>query len=215
MEGCFAVAEILGAVRMILGVTGGIATGKSSVTELFRALGLPVVSADELARDAVRVGTEALRQIAERFGAKVLCDDGTLDRESLAQIIFADATARRELNRITHPVIARLAESTLAGLVEAGATHIIYEAPLLYEAGAESRVDKVLVVTAQPEVQKKRLMARDGIDAAAAEARIAAQMSLDEKTKRADYVIDNSGAPAETARQVANLCQELTIFVDD
>ena len=200
---------------MILGVTGGIATGKSSVTELFREIGLPVVSADGLAREAVRVGTDALNQIVERFGAKVLCGDGTLDRGLLAQIIFADVAARRDLNRITHPAIARLAESTLAGLVEAGATHIIYEAPLLYEAGAESRVDKVLVVTAQPEVQKKRLMARDGIDVVAAAARIATQMSLDEKVNRADYVVDNSGTPAETARQVTSLCRELAIPVGD
>ncbi len=196
---------------MILGVTGGIATGKSSVTELFRAAGLPVVSADALAREVVRVGTDALRMIVERFGVKVLATDGTLDRDKLSQIIFADDTARQDLNRITHPAIAQLAESTLAGLVDAGATHIIYDAPLLYEAGAESRVDKVLVVTAQAEVQKQRLMARDGIDVKTAVARIAAQMPLDEKVKRADFVVDNSGTPEETAGQVMDLCQELAI----
>ena len=196
---------------MILGVTGGIATGKSSVTELFKAIGLPVVSADELAREVVHVGTETLQMITGRFGTNVLATDGTLDRDKLAQIIFADATARQDLNRIIHPAIARLAEATLAGLVESGATHIIYEAPLLYEAGAESRVDKVLLVTAQPEVQKQRLMARDGIDIKTAASRIAAQMPLAEKIKRADFVVDNSGTPAETASQVRGLCQELAI----
>lgn len=200
---------------MILGVTGGIATGKSSVTELFRTMGLPVVSADEVSREVVRAGTDALRMIVERFGRGVLCADGALDRERLSQIIFTDDAARRDLNRIVHPAIAQLAESTLAGLVASGATHIIYEAPLLYEAGAESRVDKVLVVTAQPAIQKNRLMARDGIDANVAEARIAAQMSLDEKVNRADFVVDNSGTPDETARQVEDLCRKLTIPVSD
>ena len=198
---------------MILGVTGGIATGKSSVTEQFRVMGLPIVSADELARVVVRVGTDTLPMIVERFGAEVLCTDGSLNRERLAQIIFADDTARRDLNQIIHPAIARLAESTLASLVAAGATHIVYEVPLLYEVGAESRVDKVLVVSADSEVQIKRLMARDGVDRTAAKARIASQMSLEEKINRADYVIDNSGTPDETARQVRDLCHELTISV--
>ena len=198
---------------MILGVTGGIATGKSSVTEQFRVMGLPIVSADELARVVVRVGTDTLPMIVERFGAEVLCPDGSLNRERLAQIIFADDTARRDLNQIIHPAIARLAESTLASLVAAGATHIVYEVPLLYEVGAESRVDKVLVVSADSEVQIKRLMARDGVDRTAAKARIASQMSLEEKINRADYVIDNSGTPDETARQVRDLCHELTISV--
>ena len=198
---------------MILGVTGGIATGKSSVTEQFREMGLPIVSADELAREVVHVGTDTLRMIVERFGADVLYANGSLDRERLAQIIFSDETARRDLNQITHPAIAKLAESTLASLVAAGAKHIVYEAPLLFEVGAESRVDKVLVVSADPEVQIKRLMTRDGIDKTAAVARIATQMSLEEKVRRADYVIDNSGTPDETARKVKDLCQELTIPV--
>ena len=200
---------------MILGVTGGIATGKSSVAQQFKAMGLPIVSADELAREVVRVGTDTLRMIVERFGTEVLCANGSLDRERLAQIIFSDDTARKDLDQITHPAIAKLAESTIASLVAAGATHIVYEAPLLYEVRAESRVDKVLVVAARPDVQIKRLMARDGVDKAAAEARIATQMSLEEKINRADYVIDNSGTLDETACQVTDLCRELTISVGD
>ncbi len=196
---------------MIIGVTGGIATGKSSVADLFKKIGLPVVSADELAREVVRSDSDALRAIAQQFGSDVLLSDGTLNRERLAQIVFTDAAARRALNQITHPEIARLAESKLAALVEAGADTIIYEAPLLYEAGAEERVDKVLVVTANPAVQKNRLMARDGLDAETADLRISAQMPLSEKVLRADFVIDNSGAPAETARQVEALCRELAI----
>jgi dephospho-CoA kinase len=196
---------------MIIGVTGGIATGKSSVAALFKKIGLPVVSADELAREAVHPGSDVLRAIVQQFGPEVLFSDGTLNRERLSQFVFTDAAARRALNQITHPAIARLAESQLAALVEAGADTIIYEAPLLYEAGAEKRADKVLVVTANPAVQKKRLMARDGIDAATADLRISAQMPLAEKVLRADFVVDNSGAPAETARQVELLCREHAI----
>ena len=196
---------------MILGVTGGIATGKSSVADLFRSMDIPVVSADELAREVVLPGTETLRAIVATFGERVLSGDGSLNRERLSQIVFADDAARIDLNQIVHPAIARLAESTLAGLVDSGAEFIVYEAPLLYEAGAESRVDKVLVVTAQPEEQKKRLMARDGIDAATADLRIAAQMSLAEKVRRADFVVDNSGTQEESARQVVALCRELNI----
>ena len=199
---------------MILGVTGGIATGKSSVAELFRERGVPVVDADQLAREAVRPGTEALRAISNRFGEDILCFDGTLDREKLARIVFADESARRDLNGILHPAIARMAESTLAGIVASGAEHIVYEAPLLYEAGAENRVDKVLVVTARPDVQKKRLMIRDGIDSASADARIAAQMSLDEKVERADFVVDNSDSRDGTTRQVTALCRLLAIDVN-
>lgn len=194
---------------MILGVTGGIATGKSSVAEQFRRRGAPVVSADELARQAVLPGTAGLLAIIERFGRSVLTENGELDREQLARLIFADDSARRDLNRITHPAIARLAEKRLAELVESGAGLIIYEAPLLFEAGSESRVDKVLVVTATFEAQRKRLMQRDQIGAAEAEARIAAQMPLAEKVERADYIIDNSGTPEQTAARVDALWRDL------
>lgn len=194
---------------MVLGVTGGIATGKSSVAEQFRRRGAPVVSADELARQAVLPGTAGLQAIIERFGRSVLTENGELDREQLARLIFADDSARRDLNRITHPAIARLAEKRLAELVESGAGLIIYEAPLLFEAGAESRVDKVLVVTATFEAQRKRLMQRDQIGAAEAEARIAAQMPLAEKVERADYIIDNSGTPEQTAARVDALWRDL------
>ncbi len=196
---------------MILGVTGGIATGKSSVTDLFRKRGVPVVSADALAREVVLPGSSALSAIVQRFGNEILASDGTLNRARLAELIFSDHAARTDLNRITHPAIARLAETTLAGLVQAGAEFIVYEAPLLFEAKAENRVNKVLVVTAEPIEQKKRLMRRDGIDAATADQRIAAQMPMAEKIRRADFLIDNSGTPDETALQVAALWRELAV----
>jgi dephospho-CoA kinase len=197
---------------MILGVTGGIATGKSSVAAMFGELGATVVSADELARLAVVPGSPALEALVDRFGRDILAADGTLDRAALADIVFADPEARLELNRITHPAIARLAVERLAELRAAGHALIVYEAPLLFEAGAESRVDKVLVVTASLEIQLQRLMEREAIDADEARARIDAQMPLAEKIRRADFLVDNAGSPNDTRRQVETLYDDLLQF---
>jgi dephospho-CoA kinase len=195
---------------MILGLTGGIATGKSTVAELFRDLGAAVVSADQLAREAVRPGTEALSRLVARFGPTILAADGTLNRKVLADIIFSDPSARKDLNRITHPAIAALAERRLGDLAREGHPLIVYEAPLLFEAGAEGRVDAVAVVSVDEDLQRTRLRARDGLNDAAAEDRIRAQMPLSEKVARADYVIDNSGSQEETAVQVRALFHQLT-----
>jgi dephospho-CoA kinase len=193
---------------MILGITGGIATGKSSVTRMFRALGAAVVSADDLAREVVAPGAPALARLVERFGTDVLQSDGSLNRKALAEIIFADLSARGDLNRIMHPAIAELAERRLRELAGREPL-IVYEAPLLFEAGAEKRVDAVLVVTADEPSQALRLMARDELDESAARARIAAQMPLAEKVRRADYVIDNSHGPEHTEAQVRALFSRL------
>ncbi|MDW7644308.1 MAG: dephospho-CoA kinase [Desulfuromonadales bacterium] len=190
---------------MVVGVTGGIATGKSAVVEQFRQLGAAVISADELAREIVRPGEEALVRLVARFGQDILQADGTLDRKALAEIIFADPAARQDLNRITHPAIARLAADRIASLQRQGETLVIYEAPLLFEAGAESRVDRIVVVTAPAAVQRRRLMARDGLDDQAAQARIAAQMPLADKVRRADFVVENAGSIDDLAAQVREL----------
>jgi dephospho-CoA kinase len=195
---------------MVLGITGGIASGKSTVGDMFRKRGVPVVSADQLAREAVRPGSSTLARLVERFGKKILAADGSLARENLARLIFADEAARADLNAITHPAIAALAEGRLAELRNRGATLIAYEAPLLFEAGAEGRVDQVLLVWVDPQVQLQRLMARDGLDETEARIRIAAQMPLAEKAARADFVIDNSGPPAVTEEQVAALFTRLS-----
>lgn len=189
---------------MILGITGGIASGKSMVSEIFRRLGAIVVSADALAREAVLPGSPALAKLVERFGAGILDREGALDRKALAKRIFADPEARATLNRITHPAIAAIAEERLRAL-QSKASLVVYEAPLLFEAGAEGRVDAVLVVTVDPERQLQRLMQREALSEAEARARIAAQMSQAEKVARADFVIDNSGAPEDTAAAVRKL----------
>lgn len=194
---------------MILGVTGSIASGKTTVCHLLAALGASLVSADQLAREVVRPGTATLQQLVELFGSGILQADGTLDRSALAQRVFTDAAARAAVNRITHPAIAALAEKTLREKVREGPWLIVYEAPLLFEAGAEQRVDAVLVVTVDEKVQIRRLMQRDGLSEEAAKARIATQMPQAEKVARADYIIDNSGAAEDTGKAVIALFARL------
>lgn len=194
---------------LILGITGSIASGKSFVAAAFEKRGAALVSADQLARDIVRPGSEVLLRLVERFGNEILTNIGELDRERLAQIIFGDEQARADLNRITHPAIGRLAVERLQALVAADTPLVIYEAPLLFEAGAEDRVDRVLVVRVDPDIQLQRLMDRDGLSEADARQRVAAQMAQDEKLARADYVIDNSGEVDATLKQVDRLWQQL------
>lgn len=192
-------------MTLVLGITGGIASGKSYVAALFAERGAVAVSADQLAREAVAPGSAALAALVEAFGATILDAAGGLDREGLGRRVFAGATARERLNAITHPAIARLAGERLQALRARQVPLVVYEAPLLFEAGAEGRVDRVLVVVADPAVQCRRLAERDHLDAGEIAARLAAQWPQAQKVARADYVIDNSGSRDETRRQVAAL----------
>jgi len=154
----------------------------------------------------VAPGSPVLNQLSGVFGPEILCNSGELDRERLAQIIFADVKARDQLNRIIHPAIAVLAVERLRQEKENPAVRlVVYEAPLLFEAGAEGRVDKVLLVSIEPQIQLLRLMARDHLPEAAARQRIGAQMPQQEKLARADFVIDNSGSIDAALRQVDDL----------
>lgn len=189
----------------IIGLTGGIATGKNSVATFFEERGLTVIDSDQLSREAVVPGSPALERIVTAFGREVLTPDGSLDRKGLARIVFADRGKRRQLEDILHPEIRRLAEGRIARAAAAGERVVVYMAPLLIEAGLEERVDEVWVVTVRPEIQLERLMARDGIDLAAAERVIASQMPLAEKERHGRIVIDNSGTPAETRRMLIDI----------
>lgn len=194
---------------MILGLTGNIASGKSTVAGFFAEAGAKLLSADQLAREVVRPGSPLLRQIVARFGAEVLRPGGELDRVVLSNLIFADPQARQALNDMLHPAIADLSQQRLAELNVAAGNLVVYESPLLFEAGAEGRVDKILVVTVDPQQQLLRLMQRDTIDERTARSRIATQMPQDEKISRADFVIDNSGTPEDCRIQVMKLAKNL------
>lgn len=192
---------------LLFGLTGGIATGKSTVTQMLRELGLPVIDADALAREVVEPGRSALAEIAARFPGVV--EGGVLNRAKLGALVFNDADARAALNAITHPKIRALAlEKTLA-LAETGATHAIYDAALLLENKLHEGMNGVILVTCPLETQVARVMTRDGLSEEAARARIASQMSTDEKRQYATWVIDNGGTREDTRRQVEAVVRAL------
>lgn len=177
----------------VIGLTGGIASGKSTVAGMAAASGIPVIDADQLARDAVSPGTPGLEQITGFFGLRVLKGDGTLDRAALAETIFADSSARQKLESILHPAIKKLAIERLEELRRKGTAAVFYMAPLLIEAGATDRVDEIWVVYVDRETQLQRIQQRDSVSREDAEKRLAAQMSMDEKRAYGRIVIDNSG----------------------
>lgn len=189
----------------IIGLTGGIASGKSTVSRILERLGAVVIDADQLAREAVIPGAPAHQAIVATFGGGVLLPDGTIDRKALGSIIFADFSARKRLEAIMHPAIRALAEQRLAELRRSGAPVAVYMAALLVEAGATDRVDEVWVVYVDRETQVRRVMARDGLSRSEAEQRLAAQMSMEEKAARGQVVIDNNGTPEELERRVEEI----------
>jgi dephospho-CoA kinase len=193
----------------VIGLTGGIASGKSLVARILRELGVPVIDADELARAVVAPGQPAFAEIVRAFGPSAVAPDGSLDRRQVAAIAFADPEKRRALNAATHPRIAQLAQAETARLRAAGEPIVIYEAALLVENGLHRVLDGLIVVKADPEQQLARAVARDREGEAAARARIASQLPLADKLAAATHVIDNSGPPEETRRQVARLVEEL------
>lgn len=191
---------------LLVGLTGGIATGKSTVAAMFRNLGCPVIDADVLAREVVEPGEPALADIVREFGTGVLAPDGRLDRKALAAVVFADAGRRRRLEAITHPRIRERLASRLAALAGAGfGGVVIFDAAVIVESGAYRQMDRLVVVIADEATQLARLRARDGLDEEEARRRIASQMPLAEKAKLADHVIDNSGDRAATEAQVCRV----------
>jgi dephospho-CoA kinase len=185
-----------------VGLTGGIATGKSYVLESFRRRGVPCLDADQLAHGVMAAGTEAAAAIAGRFGADMLASDGSVDRKKLGPIVFADASARRDLEAITHPAVYRAIAVGLRAFERLGdGAFAIVDVPLLYETGAEKDFDRVIVTTCTPERQLARLVER-GLTGDAARQRIAAQWPADRKTSRADFVITTDDTFHDTDVQI-------------
>ncbi|HXG04984.1 MAG TPA: dephospho-CoA kinase [Candidatus Binatia bacterium] len=188
---------------LLVGLTGGIATGKSTVSALLRALGCVVIDADQLARDVVEPGQPALEAIRREFGPEVIRPDGTLDRPRLGAIVFADGARRRRLEEITHPAIRRRFLDHLERLAAEGYRGIVvFDAPVMIESGSHRMMDRLVVVVAGEETQIARLMARDGLSREEALRRVRSQMPVSEKARLAHYVIDNSGDRAATEAQV-------------
>jgi dephospho-CoA kinase len=185
----------------VLGLTGGIGSGKSTVAEMFAELGAEIIDADQLARDVVEPGQPALDEIVTRFGAGILLANGRLDRQQLGRLIFADAAARADLDAITHPRIRERMEAAVTARRDLKGV-LILDIPLLYENARTALVEKVIVVWVDPATQFRRLTERGGLTAGEIRQRIAAQMPLDEKRALADHVIDNRGSKDATRRQV-------------
>jgi dephospho-CoA kinase len=191
-------------------LTGGIGTGKSTVAKLFFDFGAHIIDTDLIAREIVEPGKPAYLEVAEYFGEKVLNRDGTLNRELLRDRIIRDQAVRDKLNSITHPRIsAVVADRIAAHQRENDGMPIIVDVPLLYEVGWDRLFPRVILAYAPVSIQVMRLMERDKLNRDTAELTIAAQMSIEEKKKRAKYIIDNSGTPEETNLQVKSLFEIL------
>lgn len=186
----------------IIGLTGGIASGKSTVSAIFKHMQIPVVDADEISRALTAPGGSALPAICRAFGSGVFASKGVLDRKALGQIVFADEGRRRQLNAILHPMIQAQMERMLASHRIQGEKAVVLDVPLLLETGMQSMANSVWVVACTKEEQLARLMARDGLSEQQALARINAQMSLDEKRKWADVVVDSSRPLDEMEAQI-------------
>ncbi|HMM79585.1 MAG TPA: dephospho-CoA kinase [Pyrinomonadaceae bacterium] len=195
---------------LTVGLTGSIATGKSFVTEYLRELGADVIDADLAARKVVEKGTPGLAAVVDEFGDSVLFPDGTLDRKSLAAIVFADEEKRLKLNLIIHPLVIELQDEWLRSVKERDPDAIaVVDAALMIESGGYKRFDKLIVVYCEPAIQLARLMARDSLSESEAERRIDAQMPQDEKRKFANYVIDTSNGFEDTKRQTREIFASL------
>lgn len=207
----------MGAARrfLLVGLTGGVATGKSTVSAMLRALGCVIIDADLLAREVVEPGQPAYREIVEAFGPGVLQPDGRLDRKALGAVVFADPAQRKRLEAITHPRIRERFAARLAELTERGFDGIvIFDAPVMIESGNYRNMDRLVVVTSDEAAQMARQQEREGLSEADARRRIQSQMPLAEKARLADYVIDNSRDLGSTEAQVREVHRALLKDLD-
>lgn len=199
----------LSTTKPTLGLTGGIASGKSTVARIFQRAGVGVVDADQVARDVVVPGSEGLAEVVAAFGAGVVRGDGTLDREALAARAFADPSQRERLQSILHPRIGRRSAELLDALRAGPSRYVIYEAPLLVEVGAHKGLAALIVVASAQENQLERAVLRDTASRDAIAARIAAQLPLERKLEVADYVIWNDGSLADLEQRVLEVHREI------
>ncbi|GAV23562.1 dephospho-CoA kinase [Carboxydothermus pertinax] len=192
----------------VIGLTGGIASGKSTVSKLLEEHGFIIIDADQIAREILNPGKPAYQKVIANFGREILKEDGQIDRIKLGKIVFSDPEKLALLNRLTHPEVGKEIRSQLNQLKEAGIDRIVLDIPLLFEAQMQDLVDIIWVVYVPEEEQIKRLMTRNGFTREEAIKRIRSQMPLDEKARLADVVIDNSGSLEKTREQIIAILQE-------
>ncbi|MDM5315606.1 dephospho-CoA kinase [Fictibacillus sp. b24] len=193
---------------MIIGLTGGIATGKSTVSQIVRNQGIPIVDADIISREVVMPGKEAYEKIVSSFGAGILHEDKTINRAQLGEIIFNDAEKRSVLNNIVHPAVRKEMRLQADSYLKAGESLVIMDIPLLFESKLTHMVNRTWLVYAKPEIQLERLMLRDDFTEQQALSRIQSQMPIDEKKKLADIVIENNGSLTELESRVLQLLND-------
>jgi dephospho-CoA kinase len=198
---------------IVVGLTGGVATGKSTVAKMFKQCGAVVIDADQLARDVVKPGMAAWRVIVTLFGTTVLNQDRSLDRQALGSIVFHNPKKRRQLERIIHPCVAR-EQQRLVRRIAKGKPRavVIYEVPLLFEAGVDKRVDKIIVVTADRETQIARMKKRNHLSRTEAIRRIRSQMPLAKKIQQADHVLNGTLPRPSLLKQVGQLLMSLSLL---
>lgn len=187
---------------MIIGLTGSIASGKSTVSAMLKEQGYPIVDADEIARLVVEPGTRTIQEIREVFGEEVLQKDGSLNRAKLGERIFGDEEERNKLNLIMHPAIRTEMLRQKEAYLAQGANTVVMDIPLLFESKLQSLVDKIIVVSVSAKTQQSRLIARNQFTKEEAESRMNSQLPMELKEKNADFVIDNNGALEETKKQL-------------
>uniref|UniRef100_UPI0013BE988C dephospho-CoA kinase n=1 Tax=Carboxydothermus ferrireducens TaxID=54265 RepID=UPI0013BE988C len=192
----------------VIGLTGGIASGKSTVSRILQELGFAIIDADRIARDILTPGHPAYQKVIDTFGKNILTEDGQIDRAKLGKIVFGNREKLLVLNSITHPEVLKEIRKKIKELTSSGIDWIVLDIPLLFEAKMTSLVDEIWVVYVPEEEQLKRLMARNGFSRDEALARIRAQMPLEEKVKLADVVIDNSGSIESTREQILTILQK-------
>ncbi|QSS99200.1 dephospho-CoA kinase [Pontibacillus sp. ALD_SL1] len=197
---------------VVIGLTGSIATGKSTVSLMFDDYGIPVVDADKLSREVVKPGRDAYNKIVNVFGEGVLREDHTLDRKALGEIVFNNEEKRKQLNEIVHPAVRSEMVRERDEYLMQGDKAVVLDIPLLFESQLTDYVDKTLVVAVDEEVQLKRLMERDESTEEEALSRIRSQISITEKSRMADEVIDNNGSKKETYDQLESILRKWEIL---
>ncbi len=192
-----------------VGLTGGIACGKTAIRRRFDALGVPTLDADRVVHGLFAPGTDVTREVRERFGGNVIAADGSVDRKTLGAVVFRDAAERESLEAIVHPRVFEAIEMFLRDACKTSAAVAVVDAALMYETGSYERYDRVVVAYCPSEMQPERLMTRDRMSREQAQPRIAAQMPVEEKRDRADYVIDTSGTMEQTLHRTDEVLEQL------